>query len=175
MGNNINTPGHEATIGISADGQQLLIYKDDAGDGNIYLSRLMGENWMTPQKLTENVNSKSWEPSATITPDNNTLYFTSTREGGFGGRDIWRSVRLPNGEWAKPVNLGPKINTPYDEDAPAILADGKTLYFASQGFNSMGGYDLFYSVWDQENNTWSAPRNVGYPINTPGDEMTINR
>lgn len=170
MANNINTPGHEATIGISADGQQLLIYKDDAGDGNIYLSRLMGENWMTPQKLTENVNSKSWEPSATITPDNNTLYFTSTREGGFGGRDIWRSVRLPNGEWSKPVNLGPKINTPYDEDAPAILADGKTLYFASNGPQSMGGFDIFSSTMDDDGN-WGDPQNVGYPVNTSDDDV----
>lgn len=170
MGNNINTPGHEATIGISADGQQLLIYKDDAGDGNVYLSRLMGENWMTPQKLGENVNSKSWEPSACMTPDGNTLYFTSTREGGFGGRDIWKSIRLPNGEWAKPINAGPKINTPYDEDAPAILADGLTLYFSSNGPASMGGFDIMYSVFNPDSG-WGTPVNVGYPVNTTDDDI----
>jgi outer membrane protein OmpA-like peptidoglycan-associated protein len=170
MGNNINTAGHEATIGISADGQQLLIYKDDAGDGNVYLSRLMGENWMPPVKLGENVNSKSWEPSACITPDGTTLYFSSTREGGFGGRDIWKSVRLPNGEWAKPINAGPRINTPYDEDAPAILADGLTLYYSSNGPASMGGFDIMYSVFSPDSG-WGMPVNVGYPVNSSDDDI----
>jgi outer membrane protein OmpA-like peptidoglycan-associated protein len=170
LGNNINTAGHEATIGLSADGQQLLIYKDDAGDGNVYISRLMGKNWMTPQKLTENINTKSWEPSACITPDGNTLYFTSTREGGLGGRDIWRSVKLPNGEWSKATNLGPKINTPYDEDAPAILADGLTLYYSSNGMLSMGGFDIMYATFSQDSG-WSNPVNVGYPVNTSDDDV----
>jgi outer membrane protein OmpA-like peptidoglycan-associated protein/tetratricopeptide (TPR) repeat protein len=170
MGDNINTAGHEATIGISADGQQLLIYKDDAGDGNVYISQLVGSSWMAPQRLTENVNSKAWEPSACITPDGNTLYFASTREGGFGGRDIWRCVKLPNGEWSKAVNLGPKINTAYDEDAPAILADGNTLYFASNGPRSMGGFDILYSELS-ETATWEDPINVGYPVNTTDDDV----
>lgn len=170
MGNNINSNGHEATIGISADGQKLLIYKDDAGDGNVYTSQLNGSNWMTPQKLGENVNSKSWEPSASITPDGNTLYFTSNREGGFGGRDIWRSIRLPNGEWSKPINLGPSINTANDEDAPAILADGKTLYFASNGPKSMGGFDILSTVFVQDSG-WSDPVNIGYPVNSSDDDL----
>ena len=170
MGNNINTPGHEATIGISADGQQLLIYKDDAGDGNVYISQLMGANWMMPQKLTENVNSKAWEPSACITPDGNTLYFTSNVAGGFGGRDIYKSVRLPNGEWSKPTNLGPKINSAYDEDAPAILADGQTLYFASNGTKSMGGFDILFTTFSPDSG-WSEPANVGYPVNSTDDDV----
>ncbi|HET6991557.1 MAG TPA: OmpA family protein, partial [Bacteroidia bacterium] len=170
MGNNINTPGHEATIGLSADGQKLLIYKDDAGDGNIYISSLMGNNWGTPQKLTDNVNSKAWEPSACMSADGNTLYFTSTVAGGFGGRDIYRSVRLPNGEWSKPTNLGPKINTPYDEDAPAILADGMTLYFASNGPKSMGGFDILVSILNPDTG-WSEPMNIGYPVNSTDDDL----
>jgi outer membrane protein OmpA-like peptidoglycan-associated protein/tetratricopeptide (TPR) repeat protein len=170
MGNNINTNGHEATIGLSADGQKLLIYKDDAGDGNIYISQLQGNNWMTPQKLTENVNSKSHEPSACITPDGNTLYFTSNMPGGFGGEDIYRSIRLPNGEWSKPTNLGPKINSKYDEDAPAILADGKTLYFASNGEKSMGGFDILFTIFSEETG-WCDPINVGYPVNSTGDDL----
>jgi outer membrane protein OmpA-like peptidoglycan-associated protein len=170
MGQNINTPGHEATIGISADGQQLLIYKDDQGDGNIYLSYQQGASWGTPTKLTENVNSKFWEPSATITPDGNTLYFSSNRPGGLGGTDIYQSVRLPNGEWSKPRNLGAPINSKYDEDAPSILADGQTLYFASNGEMSMGGYDILTST-KNEDGSWSVPTNVGYPVNTTDDDI----
>lgn len=170
MGDNINTNGHEATIGLSADGQKLFIYKDDAGDGNIYTSQLQGNKWMTPQKLTENINSKAHEPSACITPDGGTIYFTSNMPGGFGGADIYRSVRLPNGEWSKPTNLGPKINSKYEEDAPAILADGKTLYFASNGERSMGGFDILFSVLSEENG-WSDPVNVGYPVNSTGDDL----
>ncbi|CAN5794384.1 OmpA family protein [soil metagenome] len=170
MGNNINTDGHEATIGLSADGQKLFIYKDDAGDGNIYTTQLQGDNWMTPQKLTENINSKWHEPSACVTPDGNTLYFTSDMPGGFGGSDIYRSVRLPNGEWSKPTNLGGKINSKYDEDAPAILADGKTLYFASNGERSMGGFDIVFSVYSDETG-WCDPINVGYPVNSTDDDL----
>jgi outer membrane protein OmpA-like peptidoglycan-associated protein len=170
MGQNINTAGHEATIGISADGQQLLIYKDDQGDGNIYLSYQQGDAWGTPAKLTENVNSKDWEPSATITPDGNTLYFSSNRAGGMGGTDIYRSVRLPNGEWSKPQNMGAPINTKYDEDAPSILADGLTLYYASNGEMSMGGYDILTTTKNDEG-VWAAPVNVGYPVNTTDDDI----
>ncbi len=168
--NSINSNGHEATIGLSADGQKLFIYKDDAGDGNIYTVQLQGNNWMTPQKLTENINSKSHEPSACVTPDGNTLYFTSNMPGGFGGEDLYRSIRLPNGEWSKPTNLGAKINSKYDEDAPAILADGKTLYFASNGQRSMGGFDILFSVFSEENG-WCDPVNVGYPVNSTGDDL----
>lgn len=170
METTINTPGHEATIGISADGQQLLIYKDDQGDGNIYLSYQQGSKWGTPTKLTDNVNSKDWEPSASITPDGTTLYFSSNRPGGLGGRDLYRSVRLPNGEWSKPMNMGPNVNSKYDEDAPAISADGKTLYYATNGVVSMGGFDIVFSTID-ENNVWSAPVNIGYPVNTSDDDI----
>ncbi|MBI3511941.1 MAG: OmpA family protein [Bacteroidetes bacterium] len=170
VGNNINTPGHDASVGISADGQQIFIYKDDAGDGNIYTSNLVGSNWMQPQKLNDNVNSKSWEPSASVTPDGTVLYFTSDRAGGFGGRDIWKSLRLPNGEWGKPINCGPTINSRYDEDAPEILADGQTLYFASNGPASMGGFDIFSSVMVQDSG-WRKPVNIGYPVNTTDDDL----
>lgn len=171
MGQNINTAGHEATIGMSADGQQLLIYKDDQGDGNIYLSYQQGDSWGTPAKLTENVNTKFWEPSATITPDGNTLYFSSNAPGGMGGTDIYRSVRLPNGEWSKPQNMGAPINTMHDEDAPSILADGLTLYFASNGGQSMGGFDILTSTKNEEDGKWSQPINVGYPVNTTDDDI----
>jgi outer membrane protein OmpA-like peptidoglycan-associated protein len=166
----VNTDGHDANIGLSADGQQLLIYKDDAGDGNIYVCTLIGANWSAPQKLTDNVNTKGWEPSATITSDGNTMYFTSNMPGGLGGRDIYKSVKLPNGQWSKPTNLGPKINSKYDEDAPSIQADGVTLYFASNGALSMGGFDIMYSIFNPDSG-WSNPINIGYPVNTPDDDV----
>ncbi|HLG02910.1 MAG TPA: OmpA family protein [Bacteroidia bacterium] len=169
MDDRINTPGHEASIGISADGTQLFLYKDDAGNGNIYVSQLLGASWMVPQKLSENINSKSWEASACISPDGSTLYFSSTREGGFGGRDLWSCKKLPTGEWARPVNLGAPVNTPFDEDAPAILANGSTLYYASNGPESMGGFDILYSIQVPDSG-WRAPVNVGYPVNSSGDD-----
>ncbi|MEO6883512.1 MAG: OmpA family protein [Bacteroidia bacterium] len=170
IGPPINTDGHEASIGLSVDGQTVFIYKDDQGDGNIYTSRLLGTEWTTPQKLNENINTKYWEPSASISADGNLLFFTSNRPGGYGGRDIYMSKKLPNGEWGKAINLGPKINTQYDEDAPYIHPDGKTLYFSSTGHNTMGGFDIFYSTLS-DSGTWSDPVNMGYPVNSTGDDI----
>jgi outer membrane protein OmpA-like peptidoglycan-associated protein/tetratricopeptide (TPR) repeat protein len=170
VGTSINTNEHEATVGISPDGQTILIYKDDKGDGNIYSTSLKGEVWGAPVKLNENINSKYWEPSAFISADGNTLYFTSSRPGGYGGRDLYSSKKTPKGDWAKAVNLGPAINTAYDEDAPCIQSDGVTLAFSSNGHNTMGGFDVFSSQLSG-NGTWSVPENVGYPINTTDDDI----
>ncbi|MEK6615077.1 MAG: hypothetical protein AABZ32_03040, partial [Bacteroidota bacterium] len=167
----INTDGNEATIGLSADGQQLYVYRDDAGDGNIYISKLDGNYWDAPYKMeASNVNSKSWEPSACISADGNTLYFVSNRAGGLGGRDIYQCHRQPNRAWSEPENLGPAINTPYDEDAPFVHPDGITFFFSSTGHTSMGGFDVFYST-KVANNVWAAPINMGYPINTTDDDI----
>lgn len=171
MGAPINTEGNDATIGISVDGQKLFIYKDDKGDGNIYFSNLVGDRWAEPQKLNDFVNSKSWEGNASIAADGNILYFSSEREGGLGGKDIYMSRKLPNGDWGKPVNLGPNINTPYDDDAPYMHPDGVTLYFSSQGHKSMGGFDIFYSTFNADENTWSVPSNMGYPVNSTDDDI----
>ncbi|MBI4945157.1 MAG: PD40 domain-containing protein [Bacteroidetes bacterium] len=167
----INTDGNEAAIGISADGQQLYVYRDDNGDGNIYVSKLDGDFWNTPYKLdASNINSKSWEPSACISADGNTMYFVSNRPGGLGGRDIYQCHRQPNRSWSEPENLGPSINTPYDEDAPFIHPDGVTFFFSSTGHNSMGGFDVFYST-KVSNTVWTNPLNMGYPINTTDDDI----
>ncbi|MCC6838028.1 MAG: PD40 domain-containing protein [Bacteroidia bacterium] len=167
---NINTFGSEANIGLSADGQQLFIYKDVNG-GDIYYSNLEGDSWSMPLALHSNINSKYWETHATLTVDGNTLYFVSDRkEGGFGGRDIWRCVKLPNGQWSMPLNLGPQINTPYDEDAPFIHPDGVTLFFSSNGHKTIGGFDIFKVVKDDEGK-WGTPENMKAPINTPDDDI----
>lgn len=168
IGPQINTEWHDASISISADGEELYIYRDDVGVGNIYVSRRKGNSWGEPVKLNDNINSPFRETHASISSDGQTLYFTSDRSG-FGGMDIFVSRRLPNGEWGVAENIGRRINTPYDEEAPFIHPDGKTLFFSSKGHNSMGGYDIFFSVM-QDDGKWSSPFNLGFPINTPDDD-----
>lgn len=168
----INSPKHDASVGLSPDGLELYIYKDESNilnpdDGNLYVSNLLGDEWKTPQKL--NINTKYNENHASISADGNELYFTSNRPGGFGGLDIYVCKRLPNGEWGTPVNLGPQINTEQDEISPFIHPDGVTLFFSSKGHKTMGGFDIFFSEKD-EKGEWSNPTNIGYPINTPGDD-----
>lgn len=161
---------HEATINVSADGQLLFIYIDDGGDGNIYTSQLIGDTWTEPDKMVSDINTKAWETHATISADGKTLYFVSDRKGGMGGRDIYRCVRLPNGEWSKALNVGAPLNTSQDEDAPYLHPDGRTMYFASKGHTTMGGFDIFKTVMN-EDGTWGDPVNIGYPINTVDDDV----
>lgn len=171
IGANINTIGCEASVNLSADGTKLLIYKDDMGDGNIYESELKGNVWGVPEQLKAGINSPSWETHACLSADNNMLYFVSDRPGGFGGRDIYKCLKLPNGKWGPAQNLGDVINTKYDEDGIFIHPDGKQIFFSSKGHNTMGGFDIFTSTISDENGFWSAPVNVGNPINTPDDDV----
>lgn len=157
-------------VTISADGKELYLVRDDNDNGNIYVSHLKNGRWTKMDQLNKNINTKSWESHATLTVDGKTLYFTSDRKGGFGGLDIYRSDRDENGDWGPAINLGSTINTKYDEETPFILNDSKTMYFSSQGHYSMGGFDVFHSTL-LANNTWSAPLNVGYPINTVGNDL----
>lgn len=166
---NINTVTHEASVGLTADAQTLLIYKDTNG-GDIYESKLEGDDWSIPKPMGSNINTSSWETSACLTPDGNTLYFVSDRKGGIGGRDIWRCVKLPNGKWSVAVNLGKPINTEYDEEAPFIHPNGNLLFFSSNGHNTIGGFDIFFSNMT-EKNVWEEPLNIGYPINTTDDDI----
>ncbi len=158
-----------ATVSLSADGQTLFIYKDDNGDGNIYVSYLNGDKWSKPEKLPEVINSKYKESSASLSPDGDMLYFTSNRPGGMGGMDIYISKKLPNGEWSKAQNIGSPINTEYDEESPFIHYDGATLFYSSNGQENMGGYDILFTV--NEDGKWMKPSNIGYPINTTGDDI----
>jgi outer membrane protein OmpA-like peptidoglycan-associated protein len=170
IGKPINTNENEASVGVSPDGQQILVYKDDNGDGNIYSTTLDGDVWSEPVKLNSNINSSHWEPSAFISADGFTLYFSSNRPGGFGGRDLYISEKTEKGEWGKAVNMGAVINSPYDEDAPFIHPDGITLFYSSNGHTTMGGFDIFYSTLSEEGN-WLAPVNVGFPVNSPEDDI----
>lgn len=166
---NINTNDHSATMNVSPNGQVLYVYRDEEG-GSIYESTLVGETWTEPVKMTDKINSKAWETHLAITADRNTIYFISNREGGIGGRDIWRVKKLPDGEWSEAMNMGPVLNTPHEEDAVFISPDQKTLYFSSQGHTSMGGFDVFSTVKGEDGN-WLPPKNIGYPINTADDDV----
>jgi hypothetical protein len=166
--NEINT--QTATINVSPDGQHLYLYISNGPNGNVYESSLIGEVWGEPVKMTHDVNSSAWETHIAMAADGNTMYFVSDREGGEGERDLYRSVILPNGEWSKAVNLGDVVNTEWDEEAPFIHPDGRTLYFSSKGHNSMGGFDIFYTTM-QEDGSWTEPVNIGYPLNTCDDDL----
>lgn len=170
IGPPINTPEHDATVALSPDGQTLYIYKDK-GNGNIYECKLKGDKWSKPAKMSGAINTKHHESSACISPDGNTLYFVSDKPGGLGGRDIYYcKLNKEKKRWNKAVNIGSVINTEYDEEGVFMHPDGKTLYFSSQGHESMGGFDLFKSVWNDSAQQWSQPENLGYPINTPDDD-----
>ncbi len=172
----INTEWDEECVGLSVDGQKLFLYLDNLDSyGDIFVSNLKGKSWGAPEWLGENVNSKDLEMGATLSSDGNTLYFSSDKkEGGLGGLDIYKSQKLPSGEWGLPINLGPNINSKYDEDMPSLFADGKTLYFASNCTESMGGFDIFSSVLDDDTKSWTKAVNLGYPINSTDDNMTIS-
>jgi outer membrane protein OmpA-like peptidoglycan-associated protein len=170
IGSPVNTNNNEAGVSLSIDGQQMFIYKDSNG-GDLYSSNLEGDKWTTPIPLASDINTPAWETHACISADGNTIYFVSDRKGGMGGRDIYRCVKLPNGQWSLALNLGPAINTPYDEDSPFIHPDGVTLYFSSNGHKTMGGFDIFYASKNNDEGKWSAPVNLGYPINTTDDDI----
>jgi tetratricopeptide (TPR) repeat protein len=170
-----NPRSNQATISVSGDGQFLFIYKDNDGDGNIYVSEREGFDYgelkyLGGENSEVDINSPYWETHATLSADGKTLYFVSDRPGGLGGRDIYRSVKLPNNEWSKALNVGAPINSEYDEDSPFFHPDGKTLYFSSNGNKSMGGFDIFFSK-KKVDGTWGIPFNIGYPLNTVGDDV----
>lgn len=172
IGEVVNTEFHSSTLALSADGQTLFIYQDD-NNGDIFEStRKEDESWTFPQSMSENINSEGFkESSISISPDETILFFASDRPGGEGGIDIYYSVKDRDGEWGRSKNLGPRINTEFDDDGPFIDYDGKTLYFSTQGRKGMGGYDIFKSEYDSANNEWTEPENLGFPINTPDDDI----
>lgn len=170
----INTPiFNEGAQSISPDGKYLFFTGCNRPDGlgrcDIYLSRKEGKQWGKAINLGTTINTEFWESQPSISADGNTLYFVSNRPGGLGSYDIWKSTLNEESKWTAPVNLGPSINTVYDESTPFIHPDGKTLYFSSDGWPGMGNKDIFFSqLTDQK---WSTPKNLGYPINTFNEEI----
>jgi len=171
MGTPVNSEDHDATAGLSPDGQILYIYRDSKSNGgDIYQSFLEGDAWSKPQDMGNKINTKFHETTVSLGPDNKTLYFVSDRPGGYGDRDIYKIVLNDKAKWGDPENLGPTINTQWGEEGVEIQADGKTLYFSSEGHSSMGGYDVFKSTLDNTGK-WTEPQNLGYPVNTPDDDV----
>ncbi len=157
------------TAGISPDGQKMLIFMGGATDpGGIFQITKAGSTWSKPSIVSASLNSPSVETTASITPDGKTIYFASDRKGGKGGLDIYKTTMQPNGTWSAPINLGAPVNTEANEDAPFIHPDQRTLFFTSDGHNTMGGRDIFKSTL--LNNQWSNPENMGYPINTTAND-----
>ncbi|MFH1319121.1 MAG: OmpA family protein [Bacteroidota bacterium] len=169
----VNTVFHDASMSISPDGQMIFVYKNvphKTRSGDIYVSKLGStDRWSKPKPLGKTVNSSYFESAASLTADGNTLYFVSERKKGFGHGDIYKCEKLSRGgEWGEAENLGPVINSDKDEIGVFIHPDGKTLFFSSKGHKTMGGYDIFRSVY--ENYKWSEPENLGHPINTTDDD-----
>ena len=173
----INTTKYnEGAQTISPDGKYLFFTGCNRPDGlgrcDIYVSHREGKDWGEPYNVGKPVNSEYWESQPAISPDGRTLYFISNRPGGSGGYDIWKSTITDDAKWGPAINLGPEINTPYDENTPFLHADGKTLYFSSDGWPGFGNKDIYYSRMD-DNDKFQKPINLGYPINSFENESGL--
>lgn len=162
------------TVGVLGDEEALLVHRGRRSEGNVWTVRWdeKGElEW--GEKLEEPIASKHWETAMTERFDGQERIFVSDRPGGRGGRDLYRTVRLPDGSWSEPLNLGSRINTPGEEESPVLSADGRSLVFSSNGHQGMGGFDLFRCV-RLDNGSWSEPEHMGHPLNTAGDEVMVS-
>lgn len=172
----VNSNDNEGAQCLSQDGRLMFFTAcgrpDGAGRCDLYMCSRKGEKWSKPRNMGAPVNSAAWESQPSFSIDGHTLFFVSNRKGGYGGMDIWRTVFVEGKGWSVPENLGPTINTPGDEMSPFIHFDGRTLYFSSNGHIGMGGMDLYRSTLNDDG-SWSRPLNLGYPINTPGDESNL--
>ncbi|MBN1415043.1 MAG: PD40 domain-containing protein [Bacteroidales bacterium] len=165
----IKSDGDHLITGISTDGNTIILAAYDPYKcGELFSSQCINGKWLPITKLNHNINSIFNETHGSLSSDGKTLFFTSDRKGGFGGLDLYKS-EITNGDWGPPSNLGPIINSVFDEESPFLTPDGKKLFFSSQGHYNMGGFDIFYS--EKNNDTWLSPVNIGYPVNTPDDDL----
>ena len=174
----INTDFADEITWLSGDGTRLVLYLVNISnlevENDLYLVRKKNNIYLPPESFGPNINSpETIESAGCLTPDGNTIFFASDKQGGFGSGDLYFSVKTKDG-WSKPTNLGSNVNTPYDEDNPYLGPDGKTLFFSSLGHKSMGGYDLFKTTWNSKNNTFTPAENIGFPINNPENNYTIS-
>jgi hypothetical protein len=176
VGMPVNTVEDEEIVGLTPDGKNMVIYVDrhDYASDLMHAEMQKNKNFGKPVAFNAPVNTDGLELEGSYTSDANTLYFAAVRKGGLGEADIYSTHRLPNGEWGVPQNLGPNINTPYKEGFPVITEDRQTLYFTSQGHTSMGGFDIFKSKWNETAQEWGPAINIGYPVNTPDDDMMFS-
>lgn len=165
----LGVEGEVYSTAMNNDGTMLLLFMQQMASGDIYYSNLINGKWQPAKKHNDGINTKDWETFASLSSDGNKLFFTSNKKGGQGGLDIYCAEKMPSNTWGNIRNID-ELNTPYNEESPILSSDGGTIYFASQGHNSMGGFDIFYSKL-LSNGKWSTPINIGYPINTPDDEF----
>lgn len=172
---NVNSEFNEGTCSISADGRQLIftscLGRKGFGNCDLFQSLKVGGIWSQPLNMGPQINSAAWESQPSLSADGRVLYFLSDRKGGLGNRDIYVSHQIEPNKWTKAENLGPKINTSYDEISPFVHANGRTLFFAANGRLGFGGYDLFRS--EKENGEWQEPINFGYPVNNHEDQFSL--
>lgn len=169
----LNTNYDEQCVSLSDDGKHMFIYFDNIEDaGDIYESEQSSSTYDRKKKIKEGVNTKAIETASSLSNDGNTLFFASNKSGGKGGLDLFMTRKLPDGTWAEsqPIN---SLNTEGNEDFPYLSQDGKTMYFASNGYPGLGGYDVYKSEWDAEGNRWKSPTNLGFPLNTSYDDKVI--
>lgn len=174
MDEKINSEWDEEVVGLAADGSKAILYIENInGTGDLHMCRVVDGKFDKPYELNKMINSKYTEIAASVSSDGKTVYFASDKPGGYGGTDIYVSRILPNGKWGPSQNLGPTVNTEFDEDFPNLSPDGKTLFFSSKGHASMGGYDIFKAIWDPEKLKYGSVQNMRFPINTPDDDMNF--
>jgi outer membrane protein OmpA-like peptidoglycan-associated protein/tetratricopeptide (TPR) repeat protein len=175
ISNVINTNYNEGTCTISADGKILIFSScetpDSFGDCDLYIAYKLNDEWQRPSNMGKAVNSRFWDSQPSLSADGRILFFSSNRRGGFGGRDLWYSLRMPNGGWSEAKNLGTLVNSPKDEVSPFIYFNNEILFFASDGHRGFGGQDIFVSR--VENGVFTNPENLGYPINDHLDQFSL--
>jgi outer membrane protein OmpA-like peptidoglycan-associated protein len=171
----INSVYNEGTCTISADGKILIFTScqmpDSFGDCDLYISYKVNDEWQRPTNMGKHVNSRVWDSQPSLSADGRILFFSSNRRGGFGGKDIWFSLRMPDGSWAEAQNLGDKVNTSKDEVSPFIYFNNEILFFASEGHIGFGGLDLFISR--VRTGEFEDPVNLGFPINDHQDQLAL--
>ena len=167
--NRINKKTNDAIIGLSIDGQNMLVYRDING-GDVLISNLNNTKWGKPKAIKE-INTQYHESSACFSSDQNSIYFISNRPGGYGGKDIYVSKKQDDGIWSEPENLGDVVNSKYDETTVFVNPIKDEIYFSSKGHNSMGGYDVFKSNINDKGEPINL-NNMGYPINSVGDDIS---
>ncbi|MCJ7449563.1 MAG: OmpA family protein [Bacteroidales bacterium] len=175
-GEPLNTRENEGAQTLSSNGRYMFFTSCERSGGlgscDLYFSSFSDGRWSEPVNLGPPVNTPFWESTPSVSADGTLLFFSSSRPGGFGGKDLYYSIITRKGSWSKPVNLGSVINTGGDEMSPFIHFDGKTLYFSSDGRTGMGGFDIYLTRM-KEDSTWTDPQNLGYPINTYSDDMGL--
>lgn len=167
----LNTDRHDASIQLFENDSKMLLYRINNG-GDIYQASKENGVWMEPKPLGKSVNSNDYESSAFVLPNGKTMFFSSTRKSKSGNLNIFQTTMGKDGNWSEPTLLGAGINSEdADEDCPFVTNNGKTIYFSSKGHNSIGGYDIFVSHWNESENKWGEAKNLGMPVNSVNDDM----